>query len=66
MFSILIKTEDHTKITSTSRKYLPYSITYNEAEVRDGMRRTYQQLYNETGDKLYLFLRDFSSVASPY
>lgn len=66
MFSILIKIEDHKKITSTSRKYLPYNISYTQSQVRDGMRKTYNQLYNETGDKLYLFLREFSSVARPY
>ena len=66
MFSILIKTEDHRKITAMSRKYLTYGHVYNEQQVRNGMRKTYQELYDQTGDKLYLFLKEFVSVARPY
>lgn len=66
MFSILIKTEDHYKITAAAKKYLPYNTIYTKSQVRNGMRQAYQELYNQTGDPLYLFLREFSWVASPY
>ena len=67
MFSMLIKKDDHRKITNMTRKYLPYGADYNNrAEVISGMSRAYNQLYKETGDTLYKVLGEFIRQVRAY